>query len=146
MDIGRRTLLAWILLTFFGCKSASRFSVTPDEVIDSFRAAVRREIEDERRQREVIQIAGEMEAEIRGAVGEVARLSQEMTELTLEYDTTPEQLESVLASYRDRRARYFRRIVDHRLRMRELVSEDEWKGIAARLDMRFNLQEQQDQL
>jgi hypothetical protein len=97
-----------------------------------FEGGVKDFVSDRHRAKQIIAITDQADKEVEALTKDFKKASKELTKLNSNYDATRGEFKEFLDQLDERRAKFQERIIELRLKARDLMTQEEWQAVYAK--------------
>ena len=119
-------LLILFLLPLYACGGEPPAPSPAITRVLQLKARVVEVVTDEERQAQVLKLAGKMEKQVKKLEGLTGSTRNKIFKAYRKKETAPEKFKKILEKHSEKRLKIVGVLVDLRMQMRQLVSEEEW--------------------
>jgi hypothetical protein len=133
----RYPLVILLILSFLPLYACGGEPAPPSPAVTKvvqLKAKVAEVVADEERQAQVLKLADKMEKQVKKLEGLTGSTRSKIFKAYKKKDTMPEKFEKILNKHSEKRIKTVGELVDLRVQMRQLVSEEEWDQLAEGLE------------
>jgi hypothetical protein len=127
-------LLILSLLPLYACGGEPPAPSPAITKVLELKARVAEVVTEGERQAQVLKIADKMEKQVKKLEGLTGSTRNKLFKAYKKKDTKPEDFEKILNKHSEKRMKAVSELVDLRMQMRQLVSEEEWERLAQGLE------------
>ena len=97
-----------------------------------FKPGVKDHVSERHRAKQIIAVTKQADKEVEALTKDFKKASKGLTKLNLNYDATRGELKEFLDQLDERRAKFQERIIELRLKARDLMTQEEWQAVYAK--------------
>jgi DNA polymerase III delta subunit len=127
-------LLVLSLLPLYSCGGEPPAPSQAVTKVLQLKAKITEVVTDEERQIQVLKLADKMEKQVKKLEGLSGSTRNKLFKTYKKTESAPEDFEKVLNRYSEKRMKSVNKLVDLRVQMKQLVSEEEWTRLAEGLE------------
>ena len=124
MVIATITAITVLIFAFGGGGGGFSFGV--------FKPGVKDHVSERHRAKQIIAVTKQADKEVEALTKDFKKASKGLTKLNLNYDATRGELKEFLDQLDERRAKFQERIIELRLKARDLMTQEEWQAVYAK--------------